>query len=195
MINVLTQSDPKLDLLAAFLSVTAIVFPIDLVTPVLNALNITYLTPLSVATLSLIVTLSGLLLFLRQYKGFQAMFWLPLYAIFVSATVAAAEIQSPEETFFLYRVIGSCAGSTIAVAFKRNELLTRTDKLWMFITGVSAGYVSSRLILDMLHLTSEADYWLFSGFWSGAGGYTAVKIFLSKKAEKAAEKRLGDLND
>src|SRR6187402_1716138 len=147
MINVLTQSDPKLDLLAAFLSVTAIALPIDLVTPTLKALDVTYLSPLSVASISLVVTLSSLFLFMRQYKGFTAAAWIPVYALVISSTVAAAEIQTPEETFFWYRMLGAFLGSSVAVNFRWSGGSIKA-MLSMLSVGWTTGFVSSRWIID-----------------------------------------------
>ncbi len=182
----------KPDALIAALSLSIAVTPIDLTTPILRALNLSYLSPLSVACLSLVISLSGLLLFLRQSRNFNAIYILPIYALIISTTVTAAEPQTIEQTFFWFRIGGAVVGSTVAVLFRGSDLGIKA-RATMFGIGSVIGYIAARLIIDWFDLKMVADYWLISSFAGGAFGYMAFEIFLSERARKAAAKRL--LND
>ncbi len=111
--------------------------------------------------------------------------------VFLSASVLGSELtNSPEETFYLMRLLGASLGSTIAVTFKlRNGTLRAA--LIMFFVGATTGYLSSRWILDSFGWSNIADYWLLASGIGGGLGYILLQLVYSKKMEAAMERRAG----
>lgn len=174
MIESLIQSVQKHDLAAALLSMWAILFPFDIVTPILK---LSHLSPLSVTSLSMVITLSGFFLFLRQYKAFSAAGWIPVFALLVSTTVAAAEVtQAPEETFFGWRMLGAALGSAVFTATKHRRKGDMKAALIMFSVGLAIGFVSSRYIMDKMNWINAGDYWLMASGIGGVIGYMVLQI-------------------
>jgi len=193
MIQTLFQTNQRFDLIAALVSAAAIIAPFD-ISPVLSLLHIKYFSPLSVASLSLVVTLSGLFMFMRQYKYFSTASWIPAYALIISSTVAAAEVaQTPEETFFWFRMLGAFIGSSVAVNFRWRGGTARS-LISMLAVGVATGFVSSRWIIDFFKWSNTSDYWMISSAIGGVLGYLLLKILFSAKAESAIKEKVG-LND
>lgn len=189
MIDSMIQSIQKHDLAAALLSMWAMTFPFDIVTPILR---LSQLSPISVATLSLVITLSGFFLFLRQYRAFSAMAWIPCFALIVSTTVAAAELaQVPEETFFGWRILGAALGSAVFTIFKHRRKGELKAALVMFAVGLSIGFVSSRYIMDKMSWINAGDYWLMASGIGGVVGYMVLEIvyvrLIAKKRAAADE--------
>lgn len=174
MIESVIQSIQKHDLAAALISMWFITFPYDIITPVLK---LSHLSPVSVASLSLVITLSGFFLFLRQYRAFRSIGWIPVFALIVSSTVAAAEItRVPEETFFGWRILGAALGSTVFTIFKHRRKGDLKAAGVMFSIGLAIGFVSSRYIMDKMGWINASDYWLMASGIGGVIGYMALDI-------------------
>jgi hypothetical protein len=111
--------------------------------------------------------------------------------VFLSASVVGSELtQSPDETFYLMRLLGASLGSTVAVTFELRSGTWRAA-LTMFGVGATTGYLSSRWILDSFGWMNVADYWLLASGIGGALGYILLQLVYSKKMKAAMERRAG----